>query len=441
MQYRRYDERPQTILSERTQRFLGDAATNEYSVLCGPNNSGKSFLLKTLAEKLGESASYLGPARYQNFITLNSYAPNRNRRRRTQRFQNFRNQWHNEQQNIDNSPLNLQQAIAELSDDQRKKLIKIMEKLLDSQMEIRHVVDGNSMSQQYISVNGHNISYTSSGYRLVAALVTSMLDDEYDTILLDEPELGISPETQGDFAQFLFNREQRNDYFPHIKSLVIATHSTIFLDRLEITNNFFVEKRGDVIDMNQIETVGDISRLHFFLLGNRFESLYLPSIIIIVEGSIDYEYIKRVVDINYSERNVSVFCANNDSRTKEVLYIIKCLLGSIQGSPYQDRIFVVLDSVHTQGLKDSLLKQGMTQQNVVVWSQNGIEHYYPKQCLRTIFSGSGDIKIEKDEIELNGIKLTKRQLLDKILPSINSDTVYPEEFRSEFLDRIDPYLR
>ena len=61
MNYRRYDERPQTLLSESTQRFLTAAADREYSILCGRNNSGKSYLLKTLAEQFGERASYLGP--------------------------------------------------------------------------------------------------------------------------------------------------------------------------------------------------------------------------------------------------------------------------------------------------------------------------------------------------------------------------------------------
>ena len=121
MNYRRYDERPATVLSESAQRFLQDSPSREYTILCGRNNSGKSYLLKTLAEQLGESASYLGPARYQNFVTLNSYAPNHNTRRRTEKFQQFRSQWRNKQQNIDNSPLNLQQAIAELSDNQRRR--------------------------------------------------------------------------------------------------------------------------------------------------------------------------------------------------------------------------------------------------------------------------------------------------------------------------------
>jgi hypothetical protein len=62
-----------------------------------------------------------------------------------------------------------------------------MEKLLGSKMEIRSTVSDNSMSQKYISVDGHNISFTSSGYRLIATLVTSLLDEEYNTFLIDEP--------------------------------------------------------------------------------------------------------------------------------------------------------------------------------------------------------------------------------------------------------------
>lgn len=45
-------------------------------------------------------------------------------------------------------------------------------------------------------------------------LVTSLLNAEYDTYLIDEPELGISPEAQGILADFLFDRSHREKYFP-----------------------------------------------------------------------------------------------------------------------------------------------------------------------------------------------------------------------------------
>ena len=175
-------------------------------------------------------------------------------------------------------------------------------------------------------------------------LLTSLLDDDHDTFLIDEPELGISPEAQGILADFLFDREHRQKYFPHIRTLILATHSTMFPDRRHITNNFRVEKRGDEISLQRVETQSDFNRIHFFLLGNRFETLYLPSSIILVEGKCDHKFIEKVFALRYQNSQISVISANNDSRIKEILNIAKGLLTDIQMSPYRDRIFIVLES-------------------------------------------------------------------------------------------------
>ena len=411
----------------------------EFAVLCGRNNCGKSYLLKTLAQRLGERASYLGPARYQNFTTLNSFAPQRGRRRHQEQHRQFVSQWQNQQQNIDNSPLNLQQAIAELTNEQRSKLKEIMDELLDSKMQIDHTEPANDMSQKYISVDGHNISFTSSGYRLIAALITSLLDEEVTTILIDEPELGISPEAQGLLADFLFNKEVRKRRFHHLKSIILATHSTLFLDRTQIANNYFVAKTGDVITLEQVKTYADINRIHFFLLGNRFESLYLPSVIVIVEGKTDRDYLERVLSLRFPDRQISVLGSHADNRTKEVLHMVKMLLGDLSKSPYRDRIFVVLDKVHEGGLKDSLERMGLPRTSIIIWSKNGIEHYYPTQIMEEIF-GAGEPKLVGDTIELNGVKLTKAELGEKVVQLLLPSTDYPEEFNREFLDRLTPLL-
>lgn len=287
-----YDQRPNTRLTDASANLLQRIRDSEYAVLVGKNNCGKSYLLKTLTQQWGQNASYLGPARYQNFNLLGYYTPNRNRR--GERWKQFMQQWHQQQQNNDNSPVNLQQAIAELTDRQRENLVEIIDLLLGVKLEIRHTVEGNSMSQKYIECGGHNISFTSSGFRLIATLVTSLLDTDYDTFLIDEPELGISPEAQGILADFLFDRTHRQKYFPHIRILVFATHSTVFIDRQHISNNYVVSKSGDEISVRQVETLGDLNQVHFFLLGNRFETLYLPSAIVLVEGKCDHRFIERV---------------------------------------------------------------------------------------------------------------------------------------------------
>ena len=433
-----YDQKPGTRFSDESTVTLQKIRDSEYSVLVGKNNCGKSFLLKSLTQQWGQNTSYLGPARYQNFNLLSYYTPSRNRR--NEKWSQFLNQWQQQHQNIDNSPVNLQQAIAELSDEQREKLAKIINELLCVQLEFRHTVEDNSMSQKYISCGGHNISYTSSGFRLITTLVTSLLDTDYDTFLIDEPELGISPEAQGILADFLFDEAHREKYFPHIKTLVFATHSTIFLDRVRINNNYTVEKYGDEISVRSVESQSDFNSIHFFLLGNRFETLYLPSAIVLVEGKCDDKFIERVISLRYPDSQISVIAANSDSRIKEILNVAKGLLADIQKSPYRDRIFVILDSVHSASLPTQLAAMGIHMDNIVTWPKNGIEYYYPYSVIDKIFGAGSEISIAGDIISRNGISYTKGELVDKVVALLQKDTVMQEDFRSMFLSRLEEKL-
>jgi predicted ATP-dependent endonuclease of OLD family len=433
-----YDQRPGTHFTEESVTLLNHIRDSEYSVLIGRNNSGKSYVLKSLTQKWGKNTSYLGPARYQNFNLLGHYTPNRNRK--DDKWRQFLDQWQRQQQNYDNSPMNLQQAIAELSDLQRDRLREIIKLLLDVELEIRYTVDDNSMSQKYISAGGHNISYTSSGFRLITTLVTSLLDTEYDTFLIDEPELGISPEAQGLLADFLFDRAHRAKYFPHIKTLVFATHSTIFLDRNHITNNYTVDKSGDAIAIRRVETQSEFNKIHFFLLGNRFETLFLPSVIVLVEGKTDHAFISKVLAVQFPNHQFSVISANSDTRLKEILNTARNLLTDIQRSPYRERLLVVLDSVHGSGLKQSLESMGVPEHSIIIWSKNGIEHLYPQETLNSIFGASGELKIRQDLITKNGITYTKAELSQRVCERLNATTAMHPEFDERFMSVVKERL-
>lgn len=433
-----YDQRPGTRFTDESAAALQKIRESEYSVLVGRNNCGKSYLLKTLTQQWGQSSSYLGPARYQNFNLLGYYTPNRNRR--DEKWRQFMNHWQQQHQNIDNSPVNLQQAIAELSDDQRDRLTEIIDTLLGVKLEIRHTVELNSMSQKYISCGGHNISYTSSGFRLITTLVTSLLDTDYDTFLIDEPELGISPEAQGVLADFLFDRNHRAKYFPHIKTIVFATHSTIFLDRVHITNNYTIQKHGDEISVRPVENKIEFNGIHFFLLGNRFETLYLPSAIVLVEGKCDHAFIERVLSQRYSSHLTSVIPAHSDSRIKEILNIAKGIFADLQKSPYRDRIFIVLDSVHSATLPDLLVAMGIPREHVIIWPKNGIEYYYPPSLVDRIFGTGGELQIIGDVISRNGVSYNKGELAEKVVALLESRTPMHEDFTQLFLSRIEARL-
>lgn len=430
-----WDAKPNTVITAAGQDAIKDALASEYAVLVGRNNCGKSYLLKTLTQQIGEKASYLGPARYQNFNVLGYYTPQRNRR--SERWRQFLQSWRNQSQNIDNSPVNLQQAIAELNDAQRNSLSEIVELLLGARLEIFHTVANNSMSQKYISCHGHNISYTSSGFRLITTLVTSLLDNEYDTFLIDEPELGISPEAQGTLADFLFDRGHREKYFPHIKTLILATHSTVFLDRRHIGNNYSVEKDGDEIDVRKTQTITEFNNIHFFLLGNRLESLYLPACIVLTEGKTDHAYLSRVLEQSFPNVQFSVINAGSDSRMKEIVSLAGSLLTDLQKSPYRTRIVPVLDKKHGRDVVETLKNSGIPEENIVIWDHNGIEYYYPPKLIDTIFGAGPPVEINGDHVSRNGISYKKWELCERLLPQIADCSIeYPQEFETKFLSTV-----
>lgn len=426
-----YDQKPNTWFTEESTEILQLLKNTEYGVLVGRNNCGKSFILKILNQQIGQNASYLGPARYQNFNLLSSYTLNR--RKKEERLNQFLQQFQRESLNVDNSPLSLQQAIAELSDEQREKLREIIKILLGTDLEILHTVPENSMSQKYISCGGHNISFTSSGFRLITTLITCLLDLDYNVFLIDEPELGISPEAQGILADFLFDRKHREKYFSHIETLIFATHSTMFLDRLNIGNNYQIEKRGDEISIRRIQTQAEFNNIHFFLLGNRFETLYLPSLIIVVEGKCDHKFIQRVLSVRYKNFQFSIISANSDGEVKHVINTAKALLTDIQRSPYRDRIIVVLDSVHTTGLVSTLVGMGVSKENIIVWTENGIEYFYPPKIIDSLYGTGENIQIQGDVVSRNGISYTKNELVDKVVDRVQEDTEMHIEFQNCFL--------
>jgi hypothetical protein len=121
---------------------------------------------------------------------------------------------------------------------------------------------------------------------------------------------------------------------------------------------------------------------------------------------------------------------------KEILNVARGILTDLQKSPYRDRIFAVIDSVHGHGLQATLVAMGLPQANIIVWSANGIEHFYPPSVLDSIFGGGGTVSIVGDIVTRNGISYTKADLASRVCALLASDTVHHTEFKEQFLERI-----
>src|SRR5262245_53513959 len=131
-----YTQGPNTEIAESSQELYKQIQAAPLSVLCGKNNSGKSFLIKKMVQKQSRTALYLGPSRYFNFSALSQLPPNPERKN-----EKHRETIHvisNRTQNVDNSPFELARAISEMKNEQRNLLKELMETLLGSKMEIKY---------------------------------------------------------------------------------------------------------------------------------------------------------------------------------------------------------------------------------------------------------------------------------------------------------------
>ncbi len=416
--------------------FINSIMTLPTTVIAGGVNSGKSLLLKLAKARLGASAYFVATNRFYHVYHFSTglrdpeqvYALSRQ----------FVQAFSQEQQNSEQNLIDLNQIIIGLPDNRRAHLFALCSDLLGCTISLESVDPSNLFSPHYIAMDGQNVALGSTGTRLLMTIIGICFDERFSTLLVDEPELGLSPKVQDVLATLLLNPSLRLEKFPHLEQVIIATHSHLFLDRANISNNFVISKAGKTISIEKVQTISDLHRLQFNLLGNSLESLFFPSAIVIVEGKSDHHYIDRVLQLTLPSLRLTVLQASGDVKAK--VHAVKETLGDLAKSPYRDRLFVVLDKVHQSGLAPALEAQGVNPQNVVVWDKNGIEYYYPKEILAKIFSCGEDslvdIPIQDDVIEINGIRRTKAALSEEVTSLLTSSASFPPEMVTKLIERI-----
>ena len=195
------------------------------------------------------------------------------------------------------------------------------------------------------------------------------------------------------------------------------------------------------IGLRRLATIQDLSGLQFLLLGNRLETLFLPSAIILVEGQSDHVFITRVLALRYPGSLTSVVQCGGDGRMPEILATARTLLGDIQRSPYHNRIFCILDAEHGRTLRDQLVRAGVSGENIVVWAGNGIEFVYPEDALRELFGAAKGLVIQDDNVTLNGVSKRKKELAELVSAYLTDATHHRTELQEKLLEPLDRLLR
>lgn len=393
------------------EAFLAARAGKQTTILSGPNNGGKTFFLKNLYSFVGHEGYLVACNRFSHVDVLNSRE--RQEAEHVQRYRSFIFNFESARTNTEDNDLKLDQILTGLKDRQRSKLFDAAQRLLGNTFEMVPTDPDNRFSPFTVSMDGENLRYGSSGTRLLLTLLGTLLDERFSTILLDEPEIGLSPRIQTRLAQFLYDAAERVDFCPHLKHLYVATHSHIFLDRNTYSNNFVVTKNGKQITARPIGSVSDLHQLQFNMLGNELESLFLPSAIAIVEGETDVTFLNKVLELHLPDVRVAMVCAHGEGEVRSKLNFFKEAFGDVASSLYRDRLFVVFDKQISTNL-GKIATQGVLVENIIVLSKNGIEHYYPPPLLAAAFrcdeADVVSIPLGCEPVEYNGHRYSKNDL-------------------------------
>jgi predicted ATPase len=422
-------------------RLIASRSGKQLTVLSGPNNSGKSYLSKALCSHLGKTSHFFGCNRFFHVREMPTAAISTTDFEN--RHANFAKRFSEPfAQNDEPNDLPLDSIIRSLNNERRNQAFAMFGQIMGRPVSLKHIVPDNVMTPYYIDVGGEPLPYSSTGTRLLLTLLTTLYDQRIEYLFLDEPELGLAPKVQTAVANFLTNKAKREKELPHLKALFITTHSHLFLDRTDLSNNFIAVRDGDRLTIRQMTSVSEFHELQFAMLGNDLESLFMPSLIVVVEGKSDHAFLTRLFAMRFPSTKITVVIGESDGGVQTRIQTIKEAIGDLPRSPYHNRVIAVLDSKNS--VKQSgLLRQGVHQDNIKIWSKNGIEHFYPSEAMKDIFCCDDDTlkasDVDRDPIEINGIRKSKAELGTQIAARLASDTVHHLEVQG-LLTRIEALL-
>ncbi len=347
-------------------------------ILTGSNNSGKSSVLQYLNiySDLRARADYVSPRRFDmsNEIAIALNAD-----------EELRQLWNNRKNyNDQTAELSAPDPIRELigmTDVARQKVID-WHNTYFGQLEIERKSTTNRFSAPQITIDGRLVTQQGSGSRAVLGVLCALLHPDRDVVLIDEPEIGIEPQVQKRLATLIRKVAAGEDELAK-KTVYVATHSHLFLDRLTLGNNYVVGKNslGDAT-IRQVTTPEEFHALVFHLLGNSPEDLFFPDNILVVEGPSDQVYWRRLLELSNCG-GIAVHFSDGDDRVSAAVPGIDQMLKTLAYVPwYRDRMCISVDSsVNAQLLADWRAFLGDDGTRVRQLAQNGIEYFYPRGVL------------------------------------------------------------
>jgi ABC-type phosphonate transport system ATPase subunit len=413
-------------------------------VLVGSNNSGKSAILQYINthSELRDKADYVSPRRFDlsNEVAI---ALNQD--------QELQNAWN---QRKDTNP-----AIAELTapdpirelvslpNDARAKIVEWHNRYF-GELAVQRSRADNDYAAPRVTIDGRLATQQGSGSRAVLSVLCSLLHPARPVVLIDEPEIGIEPQVQKRLAELIRRVASGADGLQR-KTVYVATHSHLFLDKTNLNNNWIVSKdAAGHARLRQMTAPEDLHATIYRLLGNSPDDLFFPDNILVVEGPTDQIYLRRLFALR-GAGGVAVHFADGEGGVAAALPRIEQMLKTLAYVPwYRERMCVLVDGdVPAARVNEwrSYLRDDGTRVRALPLS--GIEYYYPASLvcevcnivegvrLPSISSYLSAIRGGARQAPLGGFTGSKRQLAQEIESRLT--VAHLEEVAPEILDLID----
>jgi predicted ATPase len=352
------------------------------NVFTGPNNSGKSAILQWLntASPFANQSDYVSPRRFdvsnQVSIALNMDEELRNLFQQRKQF--------NPQLAEFNAPDAIRELLG-LEDVDRSRVVQWHNEYF-GELRVERASSTNEFSAPKITIDGRLVTEQGSGSRAVLAVLVALINPRYQTVLIDEPEIGIEPQVQRRLAA-LMQAVSIGDGGLAQKTVYVATHSHLILDRETVGNNYVVTKDPEgMATVQQVETDDGLAAVTFNLLGNSPSDLFYPDNVLVVEGPSDQIFLRRVIDLA-GGAGLAVYFADGDGNISSALPAVEQMLKTQALLPrwYRERICVLVDSsVSATRIAEWRSFLGDDGTRVRQLSMNGIEHFYPASVLAAI---------------------------------------------------------
>lgn len=332
----------------------------KYTVLVGKNNSGKSWLLKSINQKLQVGTEpftvyYVSPERFgalERNTNLEDASFSNTYQRDQEKLRNQSNDF------ITEAISKFNGLIAQLnrSPKKTKKIRDIFLKNLNNKIPsiVFSYTDSSESTPFHFKINDKYINPNSdkfsSGTNQIIALMTSVMYFFYSNkykddavLLLDEPDVHIHSDLQSEFIYFLTEITKKTKH-----KIIIATHSSSIISGFTLMNNAYIATRDDANLKMDFYKIDDYVRNLLPSLGSHSLShTFNKSPILLVEGEDDELVWQHAIRNSGKDKLIKFHIINTESKDEMKKYekLISSIGSKLFDSP---KVYEIRDSDNNQ---------------------------------------------------------------------------------------------